>query len=175
MTLLFAGARCDALAKEIVVLARGGNGHVRRARWLELALQRATWTVPEERTKIGPRAPGSPVEPGVGHCPGGLAAPRRERDPVPGRARRKDQRIDVGQAAPASRHRRNAPRDEVLVSGLVIGDGRSVRGGGGGACTQDPHSGRGRLYYARSDLLDRRREVMRACAAYLARDRQARG
>ena len=91
------------------------------------------------------RSPGSPVEAGLGDPRGSPEAPRRRRDRLPGREGRRHQRLDVQRLAPASRHRGNASRDEVLVPRLVFGDGRGARGGGSGAGPCREEQGRGRL------------------------------
>ena len=89
------------------------------------------WTIPADRMKAKREHRVPLVGAGLGDPRGSPEAPRRWRDRVPGREGRKDPRLDVQQVAPASRHRRNVPRDEVLVPRLVLGDGRGARGGGG--------------------------------------------
>ena len=131
------------LALEFMALTATRSNEVRGATWDRV---RSRCLDHSRRPHEGEaRAPGSPVGAGLGDPRGSPEAPRRRRDRVPGREGRKDPRLDVQQVAPPSRYRRNAPRDEVLVPRLVLGDGRGARGGGGGACTQGPQSGRGRL------------------------------
>ena len=131
------------LALEFMVLTATRSNEVRGATWDEI--DHDVWTIPASRMKAK-RAHRVPLSRrALGDPRGSPEAPRQRRDRLPGREGRRHQRLDVQRLAPASRHRGNASRDEVLVPRLVFGDGRGSRGGRSGAGPRREEQGRGRV------------------------------
>ena len=130
------------LALEFMVLTATRSNEVRGSTWDEI--EHDVWTIPasrmkakrEHRVPLSRRALEILEEARKRHDDGGL---------VFRGAKRKNQRLDVQRPAPVSLQRGNAPRDEVLVPRLVLGDGRGARGGRSGAGPCREEQGRGRL------------------------------
>ena len=120
------------LALEMLVLTACRSGEVRRARWSEFDLKSKIWTIPEERTKSGrehrvPLSSGTlkvlDLGEGAWELATGLVFPGIARTAAGGR--------NAVATAPPSRDPLCAPRDAVVVPGLVLGDRGCPRGCGG--------------------------------------------
>ena len=131
------------LALEFMVLTATRSNEVRGATWDEV--DHDVWTIPADRMKAK-RAHRVPLSRRALEI---LEEARKRHDDgeivFRGAKGGRHQRLDVQRLAPASRHRGNASRDEVLVPRLVFGDGRGSRGGRGGAGPRREEQGRGRV------------------------------
>ena len=160
------------LAFEFLLLTAARSGEVRLATWAEIDMDAATWTVPAERMKAG-REHRVPLSPAALAVIEGTGATRRRN------------RADTAAALvfPAPR---GGPLSDSTMSKLLRELGiqavphgfRSSFRDWAAECTYTPHrvmeaalahvvANKAEAAYARSDLFDKRRELMDAWAAYL--------
>ena len=155
------------LAFELVVLTACRSGEVRLSRWSEFDVEQRLWTIPGERTKTG-RAHRVPLSTGArsvlrrarecGHGEGFVFSGTRPGRPLSDVAlSRLLRQLEIG-AVPHGF--RSSFRDWCSETGVA----REVAE----ACLAHVVKNRVEAAYARSDLLERRREVMEAWSTYLA-------
>ena len=158
---------CTKLCVEFLVLTACRSGEVRRARWAEFDLEEAIWTIPEERTKSGRKHRVSlstgalnvleqAKAVGAGN---GLVFPSLRGNPISDfTLSTLFHRLELGCVPHGMR---SSFRDWCSETGVA----REVAE----ASLAHVVKNKVEAAYARSDLLERRREVMQAWSDYLAR------
>ena len=167
------------LAIEFLVLTAARSGEVRLATWAEIDMDAATWTVPAQRMKAERehRVPLSPAALAVLH----QAAAGIEGTGATRRRNRADTAAALVFPAPRGGPLSDSTLSKLLrendVAGVPHGFRSSFRDWAA-ECTYTPHrvmeaalahtiANKAEAAYARSDLFEKRRELMDAWAAYL--------